>query len=111
MVATAVHGESFKGLLMELVEFQEGERTFTCRAASSPATPGTLWWWITVTGEAQRYAAFRTQPDDTPRNLKTRILAYYAKLVADRERPREIRSHWAQRRAAPKPSETDGAPT
>jgi len=58
-----------------------------------------------VTGESQRYAAFRTQTDDTPRNLKTRILAYYAQLVADRERPREIRSHWAQRRAAPKPVE------
>ena len=40
---------------MDLVEFQEGERTFTCRAASSPATPGTDWWWVSVTGESQRY--------------------------------------------------------
>jgi hypothetical protein len=96
---------------MDLVEFQEGERTFTCRAASSPATPGTLWWWITVTGESQRYAAFRTQPDDTPKNLRTRILAYYVQLVADRERPREVRSHWAQRRAAPKTGEPDGVPS
>jgi hypothetical protein len=92
---------------MDLVEFQEGERTFTCRKASSPATPGTFWWWITVTGESQRYAAFRAQSDDTPRNLKTRILAYYVQLVADRERPREVRAHWAQRRAAPKPPEPD----
>lgn len=90
---------------MDLLEFQEGERTFTCRAASSPATPGTLWWWVAVTGESQRYAAFRTQADDTPRNLKTRILAYYVQLVADRERPREVRMHWAQRRAAPKTGE------
>jgi hypothetical protein len=65
-----------------------------------------MWWWVSVTGESQRYAAFRAQADDTPRNLRTRVLAYYVQLVADRERPREIRSHWAQRRAAPKPAET-----
>jgi hypothetical protein len=98
---------------MDLVEFQDGDRTFTCRAASSPATPGTLWWWVSVTGESQRYAAFRTQDDDTPPNLRPRILAYYAQLLADRARPREVRSHWAQRRPAQKPAEpaerTEGA--
>jgi hypothetical protein len=36
---------------------------------SSPATPGTNWWWLEVTGENQRYAAFRTEPTDTPENL------------------------------------------
>ena len=88
---------------MDLVEFQDGERTFTCRAASSPATPGTLWWWVSITGESQRYAAFRTQADDTPPNLRPRVIAYYEQLLADRARPREFRSHWAQRR--PKPAE------
>jgi hypothetical protein len=83
---------------MDLVEFEDGERKFTCRAASSPATPGTLWWWVSVTGESQRYAAFRTQADDTPPNLRPRILAYYAQLLADRARPREFRTHWSQRR-------------
>jgi hypothetical protein len=94
---------------MNALEFREGERTFTCNAASSPATPETVWWWVSITGESQRYAAFRTQEGDAPTNLRPRILAYYLQMVADRERPREVRTHWAQRRAAPKPAEP-GAP-
>ena len=31
---------------MKALEFQEGDRTFTCKAESSPATPDTLWWWV-----------------------------------------------------------------
>jgi hypothetical protein len=85
---------------MKLMEFKDGDRTFTCRAESSPATPGTLWWWMSVTGESQRYAAFRTEVGDTAPNLRPRILAYYAQLLVDRDRPREFRPHWAQRRAA-----------
>jgi hypothetical protein len=88
---------------MDFVEFQDGDRTFTCRAASSPATPGTLWWWISITGESQRYAAFRTEADDTSPNLRPRVLAYYAQLLADRARPREIRAPWG-RRPNPKPA-------
>lgn len=78
---------------MQAVEFQDGGRTFTCEAGSSPATPGTLWWWVTISGEGQRYAAFRTQPGDTPASLRPRVLAYYAKLLADRERPRLTPAH------------------
>lgn len=90
---------------MESLEFQDGERTFTCTASSSPATPGTLWWWVSVTGELQRWAAFRTQPDDTPANLEPRVAAYYAQVLVDRARPRNVGS-WAQRRA--KPAEASG---
>jgi hypothetical protein len=91
---------------MKALEFKEGDRTFTCKAESSPATPGTLWWWVSITGESQRYAAFRTQDDDAPLNLRPRIIAYYSQLVAERERPREVRPHWGRRRA---PGET-GSP-
>lgn len=90
---------------MDGLEFQEGERTFKCKAESSPATVGTTWWWITITGESQRYAAFRTQDDDTPLKVKRRVIAFYEELLAARERPREIRPHWGQRKAAP-PSTT-----
>jgi len=100
---------------MKLVEFEDGGRTFTCEAKSSPATPGTTWWWMSVTGESQRYAAFRTEASDTQSNLRPRILSYYAKLLADRERPREIGGAWAARRnaqqraAAAKPAEGNAA--
>jgi hypothetical protein len=85
---------------MKLMEFQDGNRMFVCRAESSPATPGTLWWWISVTGESSRYAAFRAEPGDTERRLRPRILAYYEQMLADRARPPIVRQHWAQRRTA-----------
>lgn len=91
------------------LKFQDGDRTFTCEAATSPATPDSQWWWVSITGESHRYAAFRTQEGDEPVNLRPRILAYYAQMVANRERPREAPRHWAQRRAPAKPPETDGS--
>jgi hypothetical protein len=90
---------SSNGEQLNNVEFQDGERTFRCEAATSPATPDTKWWWVSVTGESQRYAAFRTEPTDTQANLRERVIAYYTQLLVDRDRPREIRAHWAQRRS------------
>ncbi len=91
---------------MKLMEFKDGDRTFVCRAESSSATPDTLWWWVSITGESSRYAAFRTASDDTERKLRPRILAYYAQLLADRARPPMFRQHWSQRRAAAKAAES-----
>lgn len=85
---------------MKLMEFTDDNRIFVCRAESSPATPGTLWWWISVTGESSRYAAFRAESDDTAKGLRPRVLAYYQQMLADRARPPVVRQHWAQRRAA-----------
>ena len=36
---------------MDFIQFEIDGRTLTCRSASSPATPGTTWWWLEVTGE------------------------------------------------------------
>src|SRR5688572_27501161 len=83
---------------MKALEFEDVGRTFTCEAGSSPATPGTLWWWVSVSGESQRYAAFRVEDNDTPATLRPRVLAYYAQILADRERPRITRPTWAQRK-------------
>ena len=99
---------------MDFMEFEDGGRTLTCRSASSPGTPGTNWWWFDVTGETQRYAAFRAEPSDTPENLRPRIVAAYEKLLADRARPREFRPKWskpAPAAAAPSPAaEKPGEP-
>ena len=90
---------------MKAVQFDDVGRTFKCEAGSSPATPGVLWWWVTVSGESQRYAAFRVEPTDTPTSLRPRILTYYAQLLADRARPAITRPTWAQRR---QPSDAGG---
>ena len=94
---------------MKRMEFTEGDRTFTCLAEASPATPGTLWWWVSVTGESSRYAAFRAESSDTAPTLRPRILAYYGQLLADRARPPAFRQHWSQRRAAAKATDSVGA--
>jgi hypothetical protein len=86
---------------MDFMEIETASCTLTCRQASSPATPGTLWWWVQASGESQRYAAFRTESGDTLDNVRPRLVAYYDQLLADRARPREIRQHWSQR---PKPA-------
>ena len=90
---------------MDFLQFDDSGRTLTCRRGPSPATPGTNWWWLDVSGESQRYAAFRAEPTDTKENLPPRILAYYAQLLADRARPREIRQHWSRPAAAAAPKE------
>jgi hypothetical protein len=93
---------------MDEVRFHDGGRAFTCEAGPSPATPGTLWWWITVSGERQRYAPFRTHPDDTPEALQPRVVAFYEQLLADRARPRlTYANSMARRRAAA----TEAAPS
>lgn len=81
---------------MDFLQFEDNGCTLTCRSASSPATPGTFWWWVEVTGESQRYAPFRTEPGDTPENLRSRILEWHAQLLFDRARPREIRGRWSR---------------
>jgi hypothetical protein len=97
------------GDLMKPVKFEDDGRTFTCEAATSPATPGMAWWWISITGESQRYAAFATQPGDNERNLRPRVLAYYAQLLEIRARPREIRTGWGRGRPPGKKEEPGNA--
>lgn len=86
---------------MDFLEFEDNGRTLTCRSGSSPATPGTAWWWLAVSGESQRYAAFRRAPGDTAENLRPRLVAYYEQLLVERARPRETRPSWARRAAKP----------
>lgn len=88
---------------MTALKFEDVGRTFTCEAASSPATPGTMWWWVSVSGEKERYAAFRVEADDTPDSVRPRVVAYYERILADRERPRLTRPTWAQRKTTPAP--------
>jgi hypothetical protein len=81
---------------MDFLEFQNEGRTLTCQKSSSPGTPGVTWWFFAITGESHRYAAFRTEPTDTPQNLKPRIIAAYEKVLADRARPAEFRPRWTR---------------
>jgi hypothetical protein len=53
-------------------------RTFTCHVESSKATRGESWWWFTVSGDGQRYAAFRPTEGESRPAVQSRIAQYYA---------------------------------
>jgi hypothetical protein len=93
---------------MKHLEFTDGARTFTCSAEAAASTPGTVWWWVNVTGESSRYAAFRAEAGDTAKTLRPRILAYYENLLVGRARPVMSRWDWAQRRRAEAAAKAEG---
>ena len=72
---------------MNQFTLEDEGRTFTCEAAASMATPDTVWWWVKVSGDGQKYAAFHKAKGDNLANLKPRVIAYYQKVLADRARP------------------------
>ena len=88
------------------LEFKDGDRTFLCRAETSPATPDTSWWWVSISGESQRYAAFHAEAGDTPEQVRRRVLRFYADLLAARERPRVIHGPWSRGRPPKQPDVT-----
>lgn len=81
---------------MDRLSFEKDDITFKCEAGPSPATPGTLWWWVTFSGESIRHAAFQKAKGDTQENVKSRVLGYYTKLLADRARPAITRGNWGR---------------
>jgi hypothetical protein len=87
-----------KDVGVDAFQFENDGRKFKCERGTSPGTPGIMWWWISLEGDAQRYAAFRTETGDTIASLKPRVIAYYAEVLAIRARPRILRPSWSQRK-------------
>ena len=65
-------------LMSDSFVFVADGRTFTCSIETSAATRGEAWWWFTVTGDGQRYAAFRPSEGEAHSSVQTRIAQYYA---------------------------------
>ena len=86
---------------MDFVQFENNGRTLTCRSGLSPATAGTVWWWLQVSGDPNRYAAFGASASDTEKNVRDRMIAWHEKLLFDRARPPEIRQRWGRPPAKP----------
>jgi hypothetical protein len=82
------------------IQFEDNGRAFKCERGPSPATPGTMWWWVNISGESQRYAAFRAEKTDTEKKVKSKVIAYYEQLLIDRARPPMPRQNFAQRKPA-----------
>ena len=82
-------------------QFEEGGRTFNCRA--EPRGQGEAWWWFDVTGDRQRYAPFHASPDDTEADVRTRIAAFYEAMLIRRATPEPTRQ-WGRPKANPNPN-------
>ena len=64
-------------------QFVDGERTFFCSVEVPRQAGMQPWWWFRLdTSESTRYAPFEASPSDTKESVQTRIIAYYAALLA-----------------------------
>ncbi len=93
-------------------QFEDGGRTYVCRVEQPRAGRTEAWWWFGVSGDQQRYAPFQAKKGDTRDAIKTRVVAYYAELLARRAAPPVPRHHWARRgqTTAPAVATTGEAP-
>lgn len=68
-------------------EFEDGGRLYRCCVEGGRSARMGAWWWFHVSGDAQRYAPFHPEPDDTKSSVRTRIVSYYNALLARRAMP------------------------
>jgi hypothetical protein len=89
---------------MREFEFVDEGRRFFC-SVEVPRQEGMApWWWFRLdTAETTRYAPFEASARDTKQSVRSRIVAYYAELLAIEARPAHQRPAWRkpERPAAP----------
>lgn len=78
-------------------EFEKDGRHYLCTIEERKGAPNDSWWWFAVSGDAQRYAPFRTSKDDTQANVEARIAKFYADRLFALSQPTERGSHWGKR--------------
>lgn len=93
--------------------FDESGRTFTCQTEPLGRGPDAeTWWWVVVSGDANRYAPFRVSEGDTQSSVKRAVADFYANLLEARARPAAPRGNFGNRPkpvAAPAPAATPTA--
>jgi len=76
-------------------QFADAGRTFFCSVESPRHAGMQPWWWFRLDGDATtRYAPFAESPEDTEQSVKSRVIAYYAELLAIKARPMHHRQPW-----------------
>jgi hypothetical protein len=94
-----------KDKVIQDFEFVDGGRKFYCSVEAPGQTTMPPWWWFRIDTETTtRYAPFEALATDTKRSVQTRIIAYYAELLAIAARPVHQRPAWRK----PEPSNPTG---
>lgn len=78
-------------------EFEHEGRHYICTIEARHGAPSDSWWWFSVSGDAQRYAPFRTAKDDTLASVSQRVVKFYADRLFALSQPTERGSHWGKR--------------
>jgi hypothetical protein len=95
--------------VIEAFAFSDSGRTFTCSIQERSTPRPEAWWWFRVSTDRQhRYAPFRATAADTSDSVRSRIVAYYDNLLAQRALPPV--SHWGRRRGATTAAPATAAP-
>jgi hypothetical protein len=84
-----------KDKFMKEFEFVDSGLKFFCSVEVPGKSGMPPWWWFRVdTGTTTRYAPFEASPTDTKQSVQTRIVKYYAELLAIQARPVHQRPVW-----------------
>lgn len=78
-------------------EFEHESRHYICTIEERKGAPSDSWWWFSVSGDAQRYAPFRTAKDDSMASVSQRVVKFYADRLFALSQPTERGSHWGKR--------------
>jgi hypothetical protein len=84
-----------KDKVIKEFEFVDAGQKFFCSVESPGQSGMPAWWWFRLdTGATTRYAPFEASASDTKQSVQTRIIAYYAQLLAIEARPAYQRPAW-----------------
>jgi hypothetical protein len=76
-------------------DFVDGDHTFYCSVEVPRKAGMAPWWWFRLDSSGNtRYAPFEASAGDTEQSVRTRIIAYYAGLLAIEARPAYQRPAW-----------------
>jgi hypothetical protein len=76
-------------------DFVDGANKFFCSIEVPGQTAMPPWWWFRIEGgTGTRHAPFEARATDTKQSVQTRIIAYYAELLAIEARPAYQRPAW-----------------
>jgi hypothetical protein len=81
--------------------FEHATGSYRCYTEARCGPSPERWWWFEVSGDRQRYAPFRTAEHDIEADVRSRVVVYYADLLARRAGFSADGGHsWRSRRRA-----------
>ncbi|MGQ0766497.1 MAG: hypothetical protein ACT4OZ_12620 [Gemmatimonadota bacterium] len=94
-------------------KFDDSGRTFSCETEKLGKGPeAETWWWIQVSGDANRYAPFRAKASDTKATVRQGVSDFYRNLLEARARPAAPRGNFGGRpKAVPPAPPAESTPT